>query len=822
MKESISIPKYKISIIGLGKVGSSMLATFASKGYQVIGVDLNADIVKKVNEGVAPVNETGLDELLEKYKDNITSTQSYEEAILNSNISFIIVPTPSKDSGEFSTQFVEKAIEQIGKVLKYKSSYHLIVLTSTVLPGSSEEKILPFLESAVGRKCGLNFGYCYSPLFIALGSVIKNIISPDMVLIGGYDARSSDILESFYKTIVDNNAPIARMNIVNAELTKISVNSYITTKISFANTLADICENLPGSDVDVISQAVGLDSRIGNKYLKAGLGFGGPCFPRDNAAFSFSATSIGASAPLAVATHQMNQTQIDRVIKKLIEFGGKLEKVAVLGLAYKLNTAVTEESQGLEIATKLISRNLDILIFDPMSKFMDKKQFSPKIKFAKSAQECLNWADAIIITLPYDEFKITPEQLPKGKYPVIIDCWRILSPNSFLGKASYFAIGAIENPLLNFNKLRKQKVVVCGAGGFIGGHLVKDLLDKGYSNIRAVDIKPLGEWYQPFSEVENLQLDLREKSKALKALKNADMVYNFAADMGGMGFIESNRAVCMLNVLINTNLLQAAVHHGVKRYFFASSACVYSTLKQGSPDIVGLKESDAYPAMPEDGYGWEKLFSERMCKHFMEDFELKTSIARFHNIYGPFGYYHGGREKAPAAICRKVIEAKLSGSNKIEIWGDGNQTRSFTYVDDCIEGVHKILLSDTKEPINLGSSEKVTINQLVDIVEEIAQIKLARVYNLAAPRGVAGRNSDNTLIKSKLGWEPSTPLKVGLSKTYQWIYDQMISKTKTRSKFLLNRANKLVKRDGIKKSANKDGLRYLTNKIYTPHLPSKA
>jgi nucleoside-diphosphate-sugar epimerase len=323
----------------------------------------------------------------------------------------------------------------------------------------------------------------------------------------------------------------------------------------------------------------------------------------------------------------------------------------------------------------------------------------------------------------------------------------------------------------------QKKIVVCGAGGFIGGHLVADLLRQGESNLRAIDIKPLDQWYQKFDKAENLVLDLGEKEACEKALEGAAHVYNLAADMGGMGFIENNRALCMLTVLINTHLLMAAKKHGIERFFYASSACVYAAGKQRDPNLTALKEEDAYPAEAEDGYGWEKLFSERMCRHFSEDFGLVTRVARFHNVYGPEGTYEGGREKAPAAICRKVIAAKLSGKHEIEIWGDGHQTRSFMYIDDCVLGIQKIMHSaNVTMPINLGSNEMVTINQLVDIAENIAGLQLKRNYNLKAPKGVNGRNSDNTLINKLLGWEPSISLKSGLEKTYHWIYSQMTAK----------------------------------------------
>ncbi|HET8636444.1 MAG TPA: NAD-dependent epimerase/dehydratase family protein [Acidobacteriaceae bacterium] len=324
-------------------------------------------------------------------------------------------------------------------------------------------------------------------------------------------------------------------------------------------------------------------------------------------------------------------------------------------------------------------------------------------------------------------------------------------------------------------ELKGQSAVVCGAGGFIGGHLVKDLLANGVNVVRAVDVKPLDDWYQVADGVENLSLDLKDKANCMTAAKGVSLVFQLAADMGGMGFIENNKALCMLSVLTTTHMLMAAREQGVQRFFYSSSACVYNGDKQRNPDVVPLKESDAYPALPEDGYGWEKLFSERMCRHFEEDFGLTTRVARYHNVYGPDGTWTGGREKAPAAICRKVIEAKRSGKHEINIWGDGKQTRSFMYIDDCVEGTQRLMASDVNVPINLGSSELVTINGLVDIVEDIAGVKLKRTYDLTAPKGVNGRNSDNTLIQQRLGWEPSIRLRDGMEKTYRWIEEQIAS-----------------------------------------------
>lgn len=315
-------------------------------------------------------------------------------------------------------------------------------------------------------------------------------------------------------------------------------------------------------------------------------------------------------------------------------------------------------------------------------------------------------------------------------------------------------------------------VLVAGAGGFIGGHLCKFLRQCGCT-VFGADIKPREQWWQTECDAIREKFDLRLLENAILAAKDMDIVYNLAADMGGMGFIETHKRDCMLSVLINTHLLMAAEKAKVKQYFYASSACAYPGFKQDTVESRPLREEDAYPAMPEDGYGWEKLFSERMCRHFHEETDLDVRVFRFHNCYGPFGSYRGGREKAPSAICRKVIECLLTGADTIEIWGDGHQTRTFMYVDDCVTGITKLMASKALGPLNLGSTESVSINQLVDFVEEIAGVKLKRKYDLSAPRGVRGRNSDNTALKAALDWEPGVPLIEGLRKTYAWVAKEM-------------------------------------------------
>ena len=324
-----------------------------------------------------------------------------------------------------------------------------------------------------------------------------------------------------------------------------------------------------------------------------------------------------------------------------------------------------------------------------------------------------------------------------------------------------------------------SKYLVAGAGGFIGGHLVSFLLKQGHEVVCA-DIKPKEFWFQIFDKNKNYSLDLKEFENCLEVTKNVDFVYNMACNMGGMGFIENNKAECMLSVLINTNLLRACLINKINKYFFSSSACVYNESKQTKSFIPGLKEEDAYPAQPEDGYGWEKLFSERMCRHFTEDFGLLTRVIRYHNVYGPVGTYDGGREKAPAAICRKIAQAKINNTREIEVWGDGEQTRSFMYIDDCIKGTTSIFESNLSDVYNLGSDEQVSINQMIELIEEIAEYKVQKKYLLDKPKGVRGRSSDNTKILQDLKWAPSTKLKNGLEMTYKWISSEIKSGENTK------------------------------------------
>lgn len=418
----------KVSVIGLGKLGASMVAAIASRGFEIIGVDVNKKTVDAVNEGREPVQETDLENYLTKYKDKIRATLSHEDAVLNSDVSFVIVPTPSDEKGSFSLQYAAWAFREIGLALAKKKSYHTVVLTSTVLPGATRFGLLPILEKNSGKKCGRDFGLCYSPEFIALGSIIRDFLNPDFTLVGEVDEKSGDELENFYSKIMFKNPPCKRMTLENAELTKISVNTFVTTKITFANMLADLCERIPGGDIDVVTDALGSDSRIGRKYLTGALGYGGPCFPRDNVALSYIARTLDARAEIAETTDKVNRSMADKITEKLRSVLGKGATVAVLGLAYKPSSHVIEESQGVYLAKSLSESGARIVAYDPLANESANAELHGKIVILDSVAECLEQADIVLITTPDDEFKtLSAENFKNNGKPIIVyDFWRIL------------------------------------------------------------------------------------------------------------------------------------------------------------------------------------------------------------------------------------------------------------------------------------------------------------------------------------------------------------------------------------------------------------
>jgi UDPglucose 6-dehydrogenase len=433
----------KISIIGLGKLGSPMAAVMAHKGHTVVGVDVNPRYVNAIREGRPPVNEPRLAEMIAANRGRLTATESYEEAILATDLTFIIVPTPSGGDGRFSMEFVLMAAEKIGAALRKKQAWHLVVLSSTVMPGSVDGTLLPALERHSGKKCGDGFGLCYNPEFIALGSVVRDMLKPDMILIGESDDRSGAILEELYKGVCESNPRIQRMNYVNAELTKLSVNTFVTTKISYANMLAQICETLPGADVDVVTAALGCDTRIGPKYLKGALGYGGPCFPRDNVAFSALARDNGVPALLAEATDAMNKRQVPRMAELLLSHLPEGGTIGVLGLSYKPETEVIEESQGIAIVQALLRQGARVVVYDPAAMENAKHALRGDVVFAASSTECARKADVLAITTPWAEFRDLPLAALQRKDGciVVLDCWRVLPERVAGGIEQYLTLG---------------------------------------------------------------------------------------------------------------------------------------------------------------------------------------------------------------------------------------------------------------------------------------------------------------------------------------------------------------------------------------------
>jgi UDPglucose 6-dehydrogenase len=431
----------KLSIIGLGKLGSPMAAVMAHKGNHVVGVDLNPAFVDALQNGLPPVNEPGLAEMIQANRERLTATLSYEEAILATEVTFIIVPTPSGEDGRFSMRFVLSAAEKIGAALRKKNGWHLVVLSSTVMPGCTGRELLPALEVHSGKKAGVDFGLCYNPEFIALGSVIRDMLRPDMILIGESDARSGQILESLYTAVCESSPRIQRMNFVNAELTKLSVNTFVTTKISYANMLAQVCDTLPGADVDVVTTAIGCDSRIGQKYLKGALGYGGPCFPRDNVAFSALARANGVPALLAEATDALNRRQVPRLADAIMARLPQGGSVGILGLSYKPNTEVIEESQGVGLARHLLGLGVRVVVFDPAAMPNARALLNGSVEFAASAAECAGQCDVVAITTAWDEFKKlgAAEFMPAA---TVLDCWRILARESMGAEMTVLYLGS--------------------------------------------------------------------------------------------------------------------------------------------------------------------------------------------------------------------------------------------------------------------------------------------------------------------------------------------------------------------------------------------
>jgi UDPglucose 6-dehydrogenase len=439
-----------LSVIGIGKLGLPLAAYYASRGYKVIGVDVNRATVEAVNKGESPIYEPGLEKLLKNPHGRLSATTDTKFAVDNSGITFILVPTPSEEHGGFSTKYAEEAARNIGVALKDKNDFHIVALTSTVMPGATETVIKPILERASGKKCGVDFGLCYNPEFIALGSVIKDLTSPDAVLIGESDTKSGDILSEVYKVVCVNNPPIARMSPYNAEVAKLALNVFVTTKISLANAFAEICEQLPGGDIDAVTRFLGMDSRIGPKYLKGGLGYGGPCFPRDNLAFITLAQRLNTQAWLQQATHEVNRHQNERIARLVESRLGSVKNktIALLGITYKPNTDVVEASAALEMAKELVRKGAHLRVYDPAGNGNARRVLGDKdVVFATSVKECLSGTQLCILATPWDEFKpLEPADfIANMEKPLLLDCWRFFDREKFTKKMGYLALGANSN-----------------------------------------------------------------------------------------------------------------------------------------------------------------------------------------------------------------------------------------------------------------------------------------------------------------------------------------------------------------------------------------
>lgn len=440
MSELSSHPR--LSIIGLGKLGSPMAAVMASKGFEVVGLDLNERLVEAINAGIAPVQEPQLQDYIDRARGRLRATTSYDEAVLNSDVTFVIVPTPSGKDRTFTNKYVVSAVHLVGHALRRKPGRHVVVVTSTVMPGSTGGEIQDALETASGRKVGTDLGLAYNPEFIALGTVVRDMLRPDFILIGESDPATGDVLEAIYKASCDNDPVIRRMNFVNAELTKISVNTYVTTKISYANMLAELCDKLPGADVDVVATAVGSDTRVGSKYIKGAIGYGGPCFPRDNKAFAALGRKLGARCDIAEATDAINDHQIQRLVGAVQAHAAAGSGVAVLGLSYKPDTQVIEESQGIALAEQLSQEGYLVTVFDPLAMAAAETVLGDRVIFASKLEDALRTVATVVVTTPWPQFKSLPFGADRAEgVKAVVDPWRVVEPASLPRGAALVRLG---------------------------------------------------------------------------------------------------------------------------------------------------------------------------------------------------------------------------------------------------------------------------------------------------------------------------------------------------------------------------------------------
>lgn len=769
-----AVESNRISVVGLGKLGAPLAACLAHKGFRVIGMDVDARKIKCIREGIPPVFEPGLEEVLHQVQDRLAVTDSYENAVQNSDVTFILVPTPSDAEGGFSLSNVLPACEAIGRALRDKSSFHVVVLTSTVLPGMTENDVKPALEAFSGKKCGVDFGLCYNPEFVSLGSVIKGLLHPDFILIGESDSFSGDLLASIYKKLCENAPPLARMNFVNAELTKLSVNTYVTTKIAFANMVARICEQLPGADVDVVTSALALDSRIGGKYLKGAIGYGGPCFPRDNSALALVGRRVGTEATLAEATDGANRREVRRLAHVVKSRLPKRGRVGILGLTYKPDTDVVEESQGLLLAQLLLAEGIAVSVYDPAGMKNAQSILSGPVALAGSIQECVRSADVVVVATPWDEFRsLSPQWLTGNGRRTLVDCWRILDAQRYTQDVDYLplGIGTYEGPV-KFGRgvdWKGVQVLVTGGASFIGSHLVDALLKRD-AKVRVVDNLSSGrteniKQHLEAGTIEFLKEDLAASGVLRRAMAGVDVAFHLAADHGGRGYVDLHQVECATNFTLDGSVFRTAYEMGVQKVVFASSGCVYPNHIQTNPDQkIYLTEDMVGPPYDADNmYGWAKLMGELTLQSYYKQFGMKSASCRYFTVYGPRGVEN---HAVIAMIARAFIRA-----NPFEVWGTGEQVRNWTYIEDIVEGT--ILAAeriDDASAVNLGTMERIRV---MDAAEEILRYTghQARIVTRPdMPTGPLNRVAENGRAKTLLGWEPRVAFMEGLHRTIDWYY----------------------------------------------------
>lgn len=684
----------KISMVGIGRLGLCTALQFSRAGFDIMGMDARTSYIGELKAGVFESYEPGVNEALSDTK--MQFTDSLETAVDFADLIFILVPTPENpDTKEFYDETIINQVLQDIVALE-RTCKHLVVMC-TVMPGFHDR-----YQGTLPAGCTLS----YNPEFIAQGSIMRDLVNPDIVLIGQGSPEAGALIADTYRRLVPRGTKIFTMPPLGAEIAKIGLNGYVTSKLSYANMIGDLCTSFGATTLaPVVLKAIGTDTRIGNRCFRAGYSFGGPCFPRDTQALEKLLQQQGVLSCNPQGSREFNDWHTRYQADALLATGQQEFEFTHISYKESSDINIIEHSAKLRIAAILARRGRRVTIRD--------------VK------------DLVDLTV--------------AKYGNL------------------------------FSYQVAKRILVCGAGGFIGGKLCEKLHREGHF-VTGVDIKPHA-FFDPFPAAKFVRADLRRRDAVESLFANKppyDEVYQLAADMGGADFVFTGThdlEIMHNSALVNLNMVDACVRFKARKVFFSSSACVYPEENQLDPQNPVCTEASAYPANPDSEYGWEKLFAERLYFTAARTHNLQVRVARFHNIFGPQGCWCGGREKAPAALCRKVLEAEEMKEPTVEIYGTGTQTRSFLYIGECLEGIARFMDSDFQGPLNIGSEEMVTINGLVEVIEAASGIQCAKKHILG-PLGVNGRNSDNRLIRERLGWAPSMPLEDGIRQTLAWIRQQ--------------------------------------------------